>query len=79
MDIVDCKTALKILESGIPIIFPTDTLPAIGCLPKFSNKIYELKKRDRGIIYRDTNGKLKWKCIPATDLSNGGWYYNSNI
>ncbi|MDA9729319.1 Sua5/YciO/YrdC/YwlC family protein, partial [Prochlorococcus sp. AH-736-N17] len=30
-----------------PIIFPTDTLPAIGCLPKFSNIIYEFKKRDR--------------------------------
>ena len=47
MNIVDCKTALKILKSGLPIIFPTDTLPAIGCLPKFSNIIYEFKKRDR--------------------------------
>ena len=25
----------------------TDTLPAIGCLPKFSEIIYEFKKRDR--------------------------------
>ena len=47
MNLVDCKTALKTLESGLPIIFPTDTLPAIGCLPKFSNIIYEFKKRDR--------------------------------
>ena len=47
MDLVDCKTALKTLESGLPIIFPTDTLPAIGCLPKFSNIIYEFKKRDK--------------------------------
>ena len=47
MNIVDCKNALKSLKSGLPIIFPTDTLPAIGCLPKFSNIIYELKKRDR--------------------------------
>ena len=47
MNIVDCKAALKILESGLPIIFPTDTLPAIGCLPKFSNTIYKFKKRDR--------------------------------
>jgi len=47
MNIVDCKAALKILKSGLPIIFPTDTLPAIGCLPKFSNIIYEFKKRDR--------------------------------
>ena len=31
----------------MPIIFPTDTLPAIGCLPKFSNIIYEFKKRDK--------------------------------
>ena len=48
MNLVDCKSALKTLKSGLPIIFPTDTLPAIGCLPKFSNVIYELKKRDKG-------------------------------
>ena len=47
MNLVDCKNALKTLKSGLPIIFPTDTLPAIGCLPKFSNIIYEYKKRDR--------------------------------
>ena len=47
MNLVDSKSALKTLKSGFPIIFPTDTLPAIGCLPKFSNIIYEYKKRDR--------------------------------
>jgi len=47
MNLVNCKTAFKTLKSGLPIIFPTDTLPAIGCLPKFSNIIYEFKKRDR--------------------------------
>ena len=47
MNIIDYKNALKTLKSGLPIIFPTDTLPAIGCLPKFSNIIYEYKKRDR--------------------------------
>ncbi len=47
MNLVDRKSALKILKSGLPIIFPTDTLPAIGCLPKFSNIIYEFKKRDK--------------------------------
>jgi len=47
MNLIDCKSALKTLKSGFPIIFPTDTLPAIGCLPQFSNIIYEFKKRDR--------------------------------
>ena len=47
MNLVDCESALKTLKSGLPIIFPTDTLPAIGCLPKFSKIIYEFKKRDR--------------------------------
>ena len=47
MNLIDCQSALKTLKSGLPIIFPTDTLPAIGCLPKFSNIIYEFKKRDR--------------------------------
>ena len=47
MNLVDCKSALKTLKRGLPIIFPTDTLPAIGCLPQFSNTIYKFKKRDR--------------------------------
>ena len=47
MNLIDCKSAPKTLKSGLPIIFPTDTLPAIGCLPRFSNIIYEFKKRDR--------------------------------
>ena len=47
MNLINCNSALKTLKSGLPIIFPTDTLPAIGCLPKFSNIIYEFKKRDR--------------------------------
>ena len=47
MNLVDSKSALKTLKSGLPIIFPTDTLPAIGCLPKFSEIIYQFKKRDR--------------------------------
>ena len=47
MNLINCKSAFKLLKSGLPVIFPTDTLPAIGCLPKFSNIIYEFKKRDR--------------------------------
>ena len=47
MNLINCNSALRTLKSGLPIIFPTDTLPAIGCLPKFSNIIYEFKKRDR--------------------------------
>ena len=47
MHLVDRESALKTLKSGLPIIFPTDTLPAIGCLPDFSNIIYKFKKRDK--------------------------------
>ena len=47
MNLINSKSAFKTLKSGLPIIFPTDTLPAIGCLPKFSKIIYEFKKRDR--------------------------------
>ena len=47
MNLVDRESALKTLQSGLPIIFSTDTLPAIGCLPKFSNIIYKFKKRDK--------------------------------
>tara|TARA_Y100000991_G_C21780538_1_gene266998 strand:+ start:42 stop:623 length:582 start_codon:yes stop_codon:yes gene_type:complete len=47
MNLINRKLALKTLKSGLPVIFQTDTLPAIGCLPKFSEIIYEYKKRDR--------------------------------
>ena len=47
MNLINCESALKTLKSGLPIIFPTDTLPAIGCLPQFSKIIYEFKKRDK--------------------------------
>ena len=47
MNLTNCKSALKTLKNGLPVIFPTDTVPAIGCLPKFSKIIYDFKKRDR--------------------------------
>ena len=46
MKLINYKSAFKILKSGLPVIFQTDTLPAIGCLPKFAKIIYEFKKRD---------------------------------
>ena len=47
MNLINYHSALNILKSGLPIIFQTDTVPAIGCLPKFAKIIYEFKKRDR--------------------------------
>ena len=47
MNVIDQKLALKKLDEGLPIIFQTDTLPAIGCLPKFAEIIYKIKKRDK--------------------------------
>ena len=47
MNLINCESALRSLKNGLAIIFPTDTLPAIGCLPKFSEIIYKIKKRDR--------------------------------
>ncbi len=46
MNVIDHKLALKKLNIGLPIIFQTDTLPAIGCLPIFSEIIYKVKKRN---------------------------------
>ena len=47
MNVIDHRLALEKLNIGLPIIFQTDTLPAIGCLPKFSEVIYKIKKRDK--------------------------------
>ena len=46
MNVIDQKLALEKLNNGSPIIFQTDTLPAIGCLPIFSEIIYKIKQRD---------------------------------
>ena len=46
MKVINKELALVKLKSGLPIIFQTDTLPAIGCLPEFSQIIYDIKKRD---------------------------------
>ena len=47
MNVIDNELAIEKLNIGLPIIFQTDTLPAIGCLPKFSEIIYKTKKRDQ--------------------------------
>jgi len=47
MKIISQIEALEKLKTGKPIIFQTDTLPAIACLPEYSNIIYKIKKRDK--------------------------------
>ena len=47
MNVINQNLALDKLDNGLPIIFQTDTLPAIGCLPKFPELIYKIKKRDK--------------------------------
>ena len=47
MKIITQIEALEKLKTGKPIIFQTDTLPAIACMPEYSNIIYKIKKRDR--------------------------------
>ncbi len=47
MKIISKIEALEKLKIGKPIIFQTDTLPAIACMPEYSNIIYKIKKRDK--------------------------------
>ena len=47
MKIISQIEALKKLKIGKPIIFQTDTLPAIACMPEYSEIIYKIKKRDK--------------------------------
>ena len=47
MKIISQFEALEKLKIGEPIIFQTDTLPAIGCMPIYSEMIYKIKKRDK--------------------------------
>ena len=47
MKIISQIEALEKLKTGKPVIFQTDTLPAIACMPEYSNIIYKIKKRDK--------------------------------
>ena len=47
MKIISQIEALEKLKNGKPIIFQTDTLPAIACMPEYSEMIYKVKKRDK--------------------------------
>ena len=47
MKIINKKNAIRQLKKGLPILFSTDTLPAIGCLPEYSELIYKIKKREK--------------------------------
>ena len=47
MKIISQIEAFEKLKAGKPIIFQTDTLPAIACMPEYSNIIYKIKKRDK--------------------------------
>ena len=47
MRIISQIEAIEKLKTGDPIIFQTDTLPAIACIPEYSNIIYKIKKRDK--------------------------------
>ena len=45
MKIISQIEALEKLKTGKPIIFQTDTLPAIACMPEYSEMIYKVKKK----------------------------------
>ena len=47
MKIISQIEAVEKLKIGKPIIFQTDTLPAIGCMPNYYNMIYNIKRRDK--------------------------------
>ena len=47
MKVRNQKEALNLLKDGFPLGFQTDTVPAIGCIPDYSEIIYEVKKREK--------------------------------
>ena len=47
MKVRNLKEALNLLNEGLPLGFQTDTVPAIGCIPAYSEIIYKVKKREK--------------------------------
>ena len=47
MKVVTKTKAVDQIKNGFPVAFQTDTLPAIGCLPEYSEMIYKIKKREK--------------------------------
>ena len=44
---LDAKDLSIRLHQGNAVIFPTDTLPALGVCPKYSNKLWKIKNRPK--------------------------------
>lgn len=79
----DIEQALKVLNSGGTILYPTDTIWGIGCLatdPAAVQKVYEIKKRsdtksmlvllddaNRLPSYIDVVPDIAWELIDAAD------------
>tara|TARA_B100000212_G_C27239648_1_gene475301 strand:+ start:58 stop:636 length:579 start_codon:yes stop_codon:yes gene_type:complete len=47
MKVRNQKEALNLLKDGFPLGFQTDTVPAIGSIPIYSDIIYKVKKREK--------------------------------
>ena len=45
--ILEADSLVPCLNKGSAVLFPTDTVPAIAVCPRFSSRIWELKKRPR--------------------------------
>ena len=45
MSSVDAQHLAERLLTGEPVVFPTDTLPALACRPQAAARIWQLKQR----------------------------------
>tara|TARA_Y100001968_G_scaffold226544_1_gene209327 strand:+ start:1582 stop:2175 length:594 start_codon:yes stop_codon:yes gene_type:complete len=67
---LDSKSLSFKLKNGSAVIFPTDTVPALATLPKYSSLIWRIKKRplDKPLILMGATAEELFKFIHPTAL-----------
>ena len=65
------ELSLKLLE-GSPVLFPTDTLPALAATPRHASKLWSIKQRpaDKPLILMGASQKDLFECVSPEALED---------
>ncbi|WP_267383391.1 L-threonylcarbamoyladenylate synthase [Cyanobacterium sp. uoEpiScrs1] len=71
-----CQSQLiKVAQAGKVVSFPTDTVPALGVIPKCASLIFSLKKRslNKPLILMGASTKDIWQYVKGTPQELATW------
>lgn len=75
MPLVNFETCLATVQAGEVVSFPTDTVPALACLPDQAERIYALKQRslDKPLILMGGEIEQLWPYLAGSPEERRKW------